>query len=45
VFPQNQGTMVATGTISAFSLTDLPIDGAASWAATMALSDKPHLRY
>ena len=44
-FPQSQGYMIATGTISAFSLSDMPISGAPAFSAQMILSTKPVLRF
>lgn len=44
-FPNNAGTFVLYGTVSGFSITDIPLDGAASWSATFALGTKPQLVY
>lgn len=44
VFPNNEGTLVATGTVSAFSISNIPLDGAADWTMTMALKTKPEFR-
>lgn len=44
-FPHNSGTFLIQGTVSSFAITDLPLDGAAAWQATLALSSKPRLVY
>lgn len=45
VFPDDQGTIIATGTISMMAMTDLPLSGAPMWSANMVLSTKPVLRF
>jgi hypothetical protein len=44
-FPNNQGWLIATGTVSAFQMSDMPLSGAPAWSAQMSLSTKPVLRF
>ena len=44
-FPNSQGTLIATGTISAMSIADVPLEGAVNWSAQMTLSVKPEMRF
>ncbi len=44
VFPADGGTLVAEGNIGAFTLSDLPISGAAAWTATLSMGGRPQIR-
>lgn len=38
VFPFGGGTLIGGGVVSGFTVSDVPLDGAAAWTATFALS-------
>lgn len=44
-FPGNQGWLVAKGVIASMQISDLPLDGATAWSASMSLSSKPHMLF
>ena len=45
VLPGGGGDVAIEGTVSSFALTDIPLSGAVSWQATLAMASAPRLLY
>ena len=44
MFPGDQGALLAEGTVSDFSISSLPLEGAVGWTVTFTLASRPILR-